>query len=93
MSIAKINVALDESMVKELINEKLEKHFREIENRYAFWDMKELCRQTCLSENNIKEKFFYDPRFPKYKVGQKWMFPAKKTLDFLLTWLSEQPNR
>jgi hypothetical protein len=54
--------------------------------------MKELCRQTCMSENNIKEKFFYDPRFQKYKVGGKWLFPAKETEHFLLTWINEQPT-
>lgn len=87
-----INVQINEQEVRQLYFQKLEEKMMEIDAELIFWDSKELMRRTCLSWNNIQEKFFYDPRFPKYKVGQKWMFPAKQTRDFLLTWLSEQPT-
>lgn len=87
-----INVLINEQEVRQLYFQKLEEKMMEIDAELIFWDSKELMRRTCLSWNNIQEKFFYDPRFPKYKVGQKWMFPAKQTRDFLLTWLSEQPT-
>lgn len=87
-----INVQVDEQEVRQLYIQKLEEKMKEIDAELIYWDSKELMRRTCLSWNNIQEKFFYDPRFPKHKVGQKWMFPAKQTRDFLLTWLSEQPT-
>ncbi|TYS67023.1 group-specific protein [Sutcliffiella horikoshii] len=87
-----INVQINEQEVRQLYFQKLEEKMMEIDAELIFWDSKELMRRTCLSWNNIQEKFFYDPRFPKHKVGQKWMFPAKQTRDFLLTWLSEQPT-
>ncbi|WP_342515445.1 hypothetical protein [Sutcliffiella sp. FSL R7-0096] len=88
-----INIQINEKLVKEMLNDKLECHLKQLESRFTFWDMKELCRQTCMSENSIKEKFFYDERFPKRRVGGKWYFPVVATTDFLLTWLSEQPNK
>lgn len=56
----------------------------------VFWDSKELKRQTCLSWNTIQDKFFFDPAFPKRKVGGKWLYPAKETAAFLEKWLAEQ---
>lgn len=83
---------IDEHQIEQRFLEELRKRLDKIQHRHTFWDMKELCRQTCMSENNIKEKFFYDKRFPKYKIGGKWYFPAKETEEFLLMWLKEQPT-
>ncbi|SCM00677.1 Group-specific protein [Bacillus cytotoxicus] len=43
-----------------------------------------------MSWNTIQDQFFFDPRFPKFKVGQKWYFPAKQTQKFLLEWAEEK---
>jgi hypothetical protein len=91
--ICMLNIQIDEQEVKQLYLEKLEEKVKEVDKELIFWDRKELLRRTCLSWNTILEKFFYDPRFPKYKVGQKWLFPAEESKKFLLKWLSEQPNR
>ncbi|MDH5161479.1 hypothetical protein [Heyndrickxia oleronia] len=88
-----ITVQLDENKIEHRFYEELRKRLDQLEHRRTLWDMKELCKQTCMSENNIKEKFFYDYRFPKYKVGGKWFFPAKETESFLLTWLNEQQKK
>lgn len=85
-------VQLDEREIEQRFLEELRKRLDTVEQRFTFWDFKELCRQTHMSENNIKEKFFYDPRFPKRKVGAKWLFPAKETEEFLLMWIKEQPE-
>lgn len=87
-----LTVKIDENEVRELYLEKLEEKIREVDAEMVFWDTNELKRRTCLSWNTIQDKFFYDPRFPKYKVGGKWLFPAKETKEFLLTWISEQPT-
>ncbi|WP_374717919.1 hypothetical protein [Neobacillus sp.] len=87
-----ISLQLDEQQIEQRFLEELRKRLDSIEKRCTFWDMKELCRQTNMSENNIKEKFFYDPRFPKHKIGSKWYFPAKECEEFLLMWIKEQPT-
>lgn len=87
-----LNIEIDENEVRDLYLEKLEKKIREVDAEKVFWDTNELKRRTCLSWNTIQDKFFYDPRFPKFKVGGKWLFPAQETKDFLLQWLREQPR-
>ncbi|WP_018664588.1 hypothetical protein [Heyndrickxia acidiproducens] len=87
-----INLEVDEREVEKLFLEKVETHLKRIERQQTFWDLKELCRQTSMSINFIKETFFYDPRFPKYRVGKKWLFPAREAEEFLLKWLHEQPK-
>ncbi|MEH7088135.1 hypothetical protein V7100_03985 [Priestia megaterium] len=86
-----LTLHLDEQAIEQRFIEELKKRLSHIEQRRTLWDMKELCRQTCMSENTVKEKFFYDERFPKRKIGGKWYFPAGAAEDFLLRWLEEQP--
>ncbi|EEM15100.1 hypothetical protein bpmyx0001_41210 [Bacillus pseudomycoides DSM 12442] len=43
-----------------------------------------------MSGNTIKENFFYDEHFTKYKIGGKWYFSALETEKFLLMWIKEQ---
>lgn len=87
-----LTVEINENEVRNLYLEMLEEKIREVDAEMVFWDANELKRRTCLSWNTIQDKFFYDPRFPKFKVGQKWMFPAEETKKFLLQWLREQPR-
>lgn len=87
-----LSIQLDEREIEKRFIEELQKRLKHIENRHTFWDMKTLCKQTCLSENTIKEKFFYDPMFPKHKVGGKWLFPTAECERFLLEWIMEQPT-
>lgn len=87
-----LQVQIDEQELKQILNEKLEQKLKEMDNDFVFWDSNELTRRTCMSWGSIQEKFFFDPRFPKFKVGQKWMFPAKEAKDFLINWLKEQPR-
>ncbi|GED14034.1 group-specific protein [Aneurinibacillus migulanus] len=88
-----INVDIDESEVRELCKQKVAELIKEVDVDFVFWDTSELKRRTCLSWNTIQDQFFFDPRFPKHKVGSKWLFPAKETREFLIRWLSEQPKR
>ncbi|AIQ63292.1 group-specific protein [Paenibacillus stellifer] len=75
-----------------LCRERIEQVTKEIDAEFVFWDTRELMRRTCLSWNTIQSLFFFDSRFPKHKVGGKWLFPARETRQFLETWLSEQPK-
>ncbi|RAI89628.1 hypothetical protein DET54_11496 [Paenibacillus pabuli] len=85
-----ISINIDEAEVKKICHEKIEKLIREVDSEKVFWDSKELTRRTCLSWNTIQHFFFFDQRFPKHKVGGKWLFPAKETRSFLEQWLKEQ---
>lgn len=86
-----LNIQLDNQIIEQRFLEELKKRLNQIERRKTLWDMKELCKQTSMSENTIKEKFFYDERFQKYKIGGKWYFPAVDAECFLLMWIKEQP--
>ncbi|RKD26711.1 hypothetical protein BEP19_16030 [Ammoniphilus oxalaticus] len=85
-----LHLQINERKVEEIFHEELKRRLDEIQHRQTFWDMKELIRQTSMSEPYIREHFFHDDRFPKYRVGTKWYFPARETESFLITWLKEQ---
>lgn len=87
-----LNIQIDENEVEKIYLEKLDEKIKDIDKDLVFWDTNELKRRTCLSWNTIQERFFFDPRFPKFKVGGKWMFPADETKTFLLQWINEQPK-
>lgn len=85
-----INVQVNENEVRQLYLEKLEEKIKEFDAEFVFWDANELKKRTCMSWNTIQKEFFFNPRFPKRKVGNKWYFPTKATKQFLLDWLKEQ---
>lgn len=87
-----LSIQVNQRELEHLFVEELKKRLEQLEHRCTYWDMKELCKQTNMSENNIKEKFFYDERFPRYKIGGKWYFPARECEHFLLLWIKEQPS-
>ncbi|NBI30929.1 group-specific protein [Chengkuizengella marina] len=86
-----LTVQVDKKEIQELCKQKVSEIVKEIDLEYVFWDTAELKRRTCMSWNTIQDTFFFDPRFPKRKVGHKWYFPARETRVFLVTWLEEQP--
>lgn len=85
-----IEVTLDENEIREMYEKRLEEHLNKLDNEVLFWDTKELEKQTSLCINTIKNEFFYNPDFPKHKVGNKWLFPAKETKQFLLNWIKNK---
>lgn len=87
-----LDITIDQEVVRFLLLEKIEEEIKKVNTELVFWDRKELMRRTCLSWNTILSTFFYDPRFPRHKVGSKWVFPAEETKSFLLLWLSEQKD-
>jgi len=87
-----LEINFDENKIEEMILAEIKKKIEKVESKLIFWDFDELSRQTCMSIGNIKDKFFYDTRFPKYKVGGKWYFPSQECEAFLLQWIKEQPK-
>ena len=85
-----LQLKVDDNQIEVMLQKELKERLNHLEHRYTFWDLEELSRQTHMSINFIKDKFFFDARFKKYRVGRKWLFPAKETEEFLLLWLREQ---
>ena len=82
-----LKVQIDETEFKKIYLEQIKEKIKEIDNELLFWDSRELERRTCMSWNTIQKEFFFDPKFPKRKVGGKWYFPAVATKEFLLDWI------
>jgi hypothetical protein len=85
-----LSINVNEREIRELYLKELHAHIKKIDSSLVFWDRKELERRTCMSWDSIQKQFFYDSRFPKCKIGQKWYFPAKAAEKFLLSWIEEQ---
>ncbi|MFC7061115.1 group-specific protein [Halobacillus seohaensis] len=85
-----LSVHVNDQEVKAMLKREIEETVNNLDTELVFWDTNELKRRTCMSWNTIKERFFFDERFPKVKVGGKYYFPAQKTKEFLITWLDEQ---
>jgi hypothetical protein len=85
-----LSININEMEIKDLCRQRIADLVNEVDAEFVFWDATELKKRTCMSWNFIQEQFFFDPRFPKHKVGSKWYFPARETRVFLERWLSEQ---
>lgn len=85
-----LTVQIDEAQVREEIRRRIAELVKEVDAEYVFWDTEELKRRTCMCWNTILSTFFYDPRFPKAKIGGKWYFPARQAREFLERWFEEQ---
>lgn len=89
-----VNVAVQVNKTEmiRLCRERIDIALKEAENEYVFWDSAELRKRTCLSWTTIQGTFFFDSRFPKFKIGSKWYFPVKEVREFLERWIREQPT-
>lgn len=87
-----LQMQVDDTQLEAMVRDELKKRLNHLEHRHTFWDLNELEKQTCMSRSFILDRLFYDNRFEKlrFKVGQKWLMPARETEEFLLMWLKEQ---
>ena len=88
-----LSVQIDEAEVKHMCREQIAEIVRGIDAEMVYWDRKELMKRTCMSWNFIQEQFFFDPRFPKSKIGSKWYFPVRETRKFLEQWIDERQKQ
>lgn len=86
-----VSVQVDEAEAMRICKERINEMLKGADTELVYWDAPELRRRTCMSWTFIQEQFFFDPRFPKRKVGAKWYFPARATREFLEIWLMERP--
>ena len=87
-----ININVDETELEAMIRQEVRKKIESLTHKTMFWDMKELCRQVSLSETTVKDTFFYEEGFPKFKVGKKWLINAQLAEEFLMEWSMRQPK-
>jgi len=85
-----ITVSIDKAEMERLVQKEIRTQIQETNAELIFWDLKELCRRTCMSRPFVLDQFFYHPDFPKFKIGSKWLMPAKETEAFLLDWIKKQ---
>nr|WP_084146982.1 group-specific protein [Paenibacillus wynnii] len=85
-----MSVDLDKAALLKLCSQHIAEQVHEMDFEFVFWDSAELKKRTCMSWGTIQETFFFDPRFPKRKVGGKWYYPVRETREFLEQWLEEQ---
>lgn len=77
-----IEIKVDSKRLEELYMQEIKQRLYQLDNKTLFWDRKELVKQTKMSWNTIQERFFFHPEFPKFKIGRKWIFPARKVEAF-----------
>lgn len=76
--------------IKEAIINELRTQCSEIGFSQAYYTWADLEQITNMTRNHIKDQFYYDPRFKKFKSGSKTLFPVKETNQFLKEWWKEQ---
>ncbi len=59
MSIAQVQVVVDQEEIKRQISEKLDETYREV---MFTWDVDEMVKRTCMSKSFLEEEFLSDPR-------------------------------
>lgn len=85
-----LTVQIDANEIKKMAHQKIAEIVKIVDAEYVYWDSAELKKRTCMSMETIQATFFYDSRFPKYKIGGKWYYPARETRVFLEQWILEQ---
>lgn len=87
-----IEIKVNEEYVNDLIDKKLDDYISSYPT-LVLWDSNDLKTYTRMSWNTIQDSFFHDPSFPKFKVGNKWFFPAKEAENFINHWALEKTKK
>lgn len=59
MPIAEVNIDVDQSEIREYINQKLDETLK---NALFVWDIEEMSKRTCMSKSFLENEFLHDPR-------------------------------
>lgn len=69
-------IELDEERLEEIYREELKAHLQRIEQERAYWTLKDIRRETGMSEPYIREHILFDPEFPAWREGNQWRILA-----------------
>ncbi|KAB2334295.1 hypothetical protein [Bacillus mesophilum] len=80
MTIAKINVDVDQAEIKNQINEKIALTLNEV---LFTWDIDQMSKRTCMSKSFLENEFLSDPRMKllerrKEKGKRYWFYEESK---------------
>lgn len=87
-----ISFEIDQELLKELYLQKVEEHLQEIEMEVFFMDSKQLATYLNMSWNTIVSHLLYDEKFPKVRLGSKWLFNRKEVQEFMEKYYLEVRN-
>ncbi|MCU6603921.1 helix-turn-helix domain-containing protein [Peribacillus frigoritolerans] len=87
-----ISFEIDQELLKELYLQKVEEHLQEIEMEVFFMDSKQLATYLNMSWNTIVSHLLYDEKFPKLRLGSKWLFNRKEVQEFMEKYYLEVRN-
>ncbi|MEH7336282.1 DNA-binding protein [Neobacillus drentensis] len=86
-------IKMDESQLKALYLEEVQRHLEKIELDTMIMDSKQLCKTLNLSWPTIEKLFLHDPNFPSIRIGKKWAFNRREVQEFIDLWFDEVRQR
>lgn len=90
---SKITIQMDKEIIDQIVKDEVKNRLeQQFELNKFFYTMKDLRFMTGLSEASIYKYMFPDPRLPKRKIGNKWLFKVNEMNDFLNIWIDQFPN-
>lgn len=84
---------INEDAMRDMMRQAIEEKAAQLAQEKIFWTVSELEEYANMNINTMKNHFFYDERFPKFKVGRDWRFPVARTKQFLEQWAMEQQEQ
>lgn len=85
-----IEIKLDEDEMKSIYLAEIQKRLDQIEFQSLLMDSKQLCKMLSLSWPTIEKLFIRDPKFPKLRVGTKWLFNRNEVQQYIDQWSIEK---
>ena len=85
-----VQVCINSEAIEKIIEHQLQHVFQQYDGKQVFWDIKTLCKKTCMSRSFVQSTFFWLPDFPKFKVGGKWLVRAEEAEKYLIEWSKKQ---
>jgi excisionase family DNA binding protein len=84
-----IEIKLDDEVLKDLYLAEVQKRLDKFELQTLLMDSKQLCKLLSLSWPTVEKLFLCDPKFPKIRVGSKWLFNRKEVEHYIDNWSIE----
>lgn len=78
MSLAKINVDINQDEIRKYIHEKLDENMQQA---LFTWDIEQMAKRTCMSKSFLENEFLHDPRMKllerrKEKGKRYWFYES-----------------
>ncbi|MEW4231642.1 helix-turn-helix domain-containing protein [Priestia megaterium] len=81
-----LEIKLDDEELKSLFLNEVNMRLDKIELEALLMNSKQLCKYLSLSWPTIEKVFLSDPKFPKIRIGSKWLFPRKEVESYIDIW-------